>query len=297
MHRENEYMDGDRLFVRKIRKCVCKEKRSGVYRLSCGIFERGTQEYDLSEDSSFVKRDNRVFWLSEEAKETVREAVALFERECAELLEGSHVSCRITSTGLMLHYVEKMFSRYDLLFIRKDPEGDDVCLKKNLSFEDVMRAIRWEDISHDEYKTDPVYLKICESKEDDLCENALYMAAVAAGDEKMEKRLKIYYNIATPAECSRLGKFLGVRILPKLPEEYDKNYVVDVDTIDGKILYDSGYVLLHRPYFAMRGSTHSKYQLNPHTRRGVDAAKVDDPSISFVEFLKLFEESEAEAMH
>ena len=67
--------------------------------------------------------------------------------------------------------------------------------------------------------------------------------------------------------------------------------------IDGKILYDSGYVLLHRPYFAMRGSTHSKYQLNPHTRRGVDAAKVDDPSISFVEFLKLFEESEAEAMH
>lgn len=84
---------------------------------------RGTQEYELSEDSSFVKRDNRVFWLSEEAKETVREAVALFERECAELLEGSHVSCRITSTGLMLHYVEKMFSRYYLLFIRNAPEG------------------------------------------------------------------------------------------------------------------------------------------------------------------------------
>ena len=140
-------------------------------------------------------------------------------------------------------------SRYDLLFIRKDPARDDVRIKKNSSFEDMMEAIRWEVFSHDEYKTDPVYLKICESKEDDLCENALYMAADAAGDEKMEKRLKIYYNIATPAECSRLGKLLGVRILPKLPEEYDKNYMVD------------------------------------------------DPSISFVEFLKLFEEPEAEAMH
>jgi hypothetical protein len=38
----------------------------------------------------------------------------------------------------------------------------------------------------------------------------------------------------------------------------------------------------------MRGSTHSKWILNPYNKSGVDAAKDDDNAISFHEFLNLF---------
>jgi len=38
----------------------------------------------------------------------------------------------------------------------------------------------------------------------------------------------------------------------------------------------------------MRGSTHSKWILNPYNKSGVDAAKENDTAISFHEFLNLF---------
>lgn len=82
---------------------------------------------------------------------------------------------------------------------------------------------------------------------------------------------------------------IKVRILPKLPKEYDKNYVVQADTVDWPLLKNSGYTVMHRPYFAMPGSTHDNWMLNPHTRSGVDAAKKDEPAISFDEFLAMFE--------
>ena len=42
----------------------------------------------------------------------------------------------------------------------------------------------------------------------------------------------------------------------------------------------------------MKGSTHSKITLNPHTKEGVDAAKDDEPSTSFAELLELFDNEE-----
>ncbi|MBR3436857.1 MAG: hypothetical protein IKG97_03785 [Lachnospiraceae bacterium] len=50
--------------------------------------------------------------------------------------------------------------------------------------------------------------------------------------------------------------------------------------------------MLHRPYFAMRGSTHGVYTLNPNQRNGVDAAsKGETQVISFTDYLKLFDEA------
>lgn len=99
----------------------------------------------------------------------------------------------------------------------------------------------------------------------------------------------------TTKECPLLGKMPKRRILPQLPDEFNKEYVVDVDTMTDRsfsLLRRSGYVILHRPYFAMCGSTHKKYTLNPHTKQGVNAAKVDSASISFCEFLELFENTD-----
>ena len=85
------------------------------------------------------------------------------------------------------------------------------------------------------------------------------------------------------------------KTLPQLPDEFDKEYVVDVDTMTDRsfsLLRRSGYVILHRPYFAMCGSTHKKYTLNPHTKQGVDAAEAGRAAISFCEFLELFENTD-----
>lgn len=106
-----------------------------------------------------------------------------------------------------------------------------------------------------------------------------------------ERRLQM----KTTKECPLLGKMPKRRTLPQLPDEFDKEYVVDVDTMTDRsfsLLRRSGYVILHRPYFAMCGSTHKKYTLNPHTKQGVNAAKVDSASISFCEFLELFENTD-----
>lgn len=56
----------------------------------------------------------------------------------------------------------------------------------------------------------------------------------------------------TTKECPLLGKMPKRRILPQLPDEFDKEYVVDVDTMTDRsfsLLRRSGYVILHRPYF------------------------------------------------
>ena len=73
----------------------------------------------------------------------------------------------------------------------------------------------------------------------------------------------------TTKECPLLGKMPKRRTLPQLPDEFDKEYVVDVDTMTDRsfsLLRRSGYVILHRPYFAMCGSTHKKE--SPHKTRG-----------------------------
>ena len=73
------------------------------------------------------------------------------------------------------------------------------------------------------------------------------------------------------------------------PEEYDKTYIVDRNTIDIPILDCSEYVILHRPYFAMEGYTPMAWGLNPCQKTGSDAVKQAEPSISFEEFLSMFE--------
>jgi hypothetical protein len=85
-----------------------------------------------------------------------------------------------------------------------------------------------------------------------------------------------------------LSKLFNCRILPSLPEEYNKDYVIE-GGVDYTLLKHSGYSMWHRPYFAMPGSTHKRITLNPHTKYGLDAGKVDAEAISFQEFLKLFD--------
>jgi len=104
--------------------------------------------------------------------------------------------------------------------------------------------------------------------------------------ELLKSTEKIQSETKKRKKCSR---FVKPKILPQLSKEYDKYYVIDVSTVKSAVLRRSGYKILHRPYFAMRNSTHEKWQLNPHTKTGIDAAQNDAKAIPFKGFLRLFE--------
>ena len=84
-------------------------------------------------------------------------------------------------------------------------------------------------------------------------------------------------------------------VLPPLPVEFHKDYVVDVDTIRDEayaLFRRSGYTLWHRPNICLQGYTRKRIIVNPYEKSGTDAAKEGAPYISFDEFLKLFEIAE-----
>lgn len=77
-------------------------------------------------------------------------------------------------------------------------------------------------------------------------------------------------------------------ILPSLTEEYNKNYYVKASTIKTRILRKSGYAIIHRPYFAMKDSTHDVVTINPYKKECIDAAPINESVITFKDFLKIF---------
>lgn len=76
--------------------------------------------------------------------------------------------------------------------------------------------------------------------------------------------------------------------LPALSEEYNRKYFVENKAEIRKLLVKSDYTILHRPYFAMKGSTHNVITVNPHTKVAVDAAPLVEQPLTPQEFLALF---------
>ena len=70
-------------------------------------------------------------------------------------------------------------------------------------------------------------------------------------------------------------------MLPPLGKEHDRYYVIPSAEMDRTLLYDSGYSCSHVPYFAMKGSTHSLWRVDPYARSMIDAAGIDEETISF----------------
>lgn len=88
-----------------------------------------------------------------------------------------------------------------------------------------------------------------------------------------------------------VGKIVKSRtiILPFLGAEYDKNYYIKRREMDFDLLALSGFRIGHEPYWSMAGLTHEIYQINPHTKFGIDAASAKAKTITFQEFLQLYE--------
>ena len=120
--------------------------------------------------------------------------------------------------------------------------------------------------------------------------NPLYISSLENNDIIMQLQIKLYYKEESEKDCSLLSEKLGFRILPRLSDNYNKNYIVDAKTIDKSVLEQSGYTILSSSFMTMMGDryTRRKWKLNPYSKYAETKAEKELTAISFDKYLKLF---------
>lgn len=294
MKNPNEYRIGDRLYIEKIKSCSCTEKRGDDYLLCCRIHQRGDKYYLYEPGAGRLRTvltGEKYLYLSENAQQTVHHTVRQFDEEISKEVLNYYVKVEIYEGKVTVWY--RRLSRSHFAAVLTYPNEEGVLCKQYFPVTGLESLIRelsfgcWRKLFPE--GACPIE-ELHHGTREGVEKNPLYLSAGASGDVLMQKQLKIVYRVASPEDCAWLTEKTGKPVLPSLPESHDKRYYVRTDTIDFDALHRSGYQLLHRPYFAMKGSTHEAYSLNPHTKYGVDAAPDEAEIISFDEYLELFKQ-------
>lgn len=297
MENTNEYKKDGSLYVREIKSCKCSRKNGNEYWVDCKIHQRGEHPYLYSNDNDYISkfRGGKKFYLEEEALNKVKQAVSEFKEDIEAFKNSSPQQIELKEINTTVYYRHLLawnnYRKYAFLTEFHLNNGDVITegvkeggfgtmiwsIPSRLDIQENEERLQlWEILGHSDKTT--------------INENPFYLSALESGDELMVKQIKLYYNIITARETAWLSKQLGYRILPQLNEKHNRYYAVSIQNIDMDLLHNSGYTIWHRPYFAMRRSTHSAWSLNPHTRDAVDAAKEDEEVIDFCDFLKLFDD-------
>ena len=293
MKNPNEYRIGDRLYVEKIKSCSCTEKRGNVYLLWCKIHQRGNNCYLYAPGTECLRKTplgEKHLYLSEAAQQTVNEIVRQFDEETSDEMLKYHVKADMDKA--VLWYRRLSHKSFSAVFEYRDDEG--VLHKKifpETGLESLIRELSyspspsWRDLFPE---GDCPIEELHRGTPKGVEKNPIYLTAGAAGDVLLQKQLRLVYRVDSPEDCKWLSEALGQPVLPSLPDKHDREYYVQTGTIDFDLLRRSGYQILHRPAFGMKGSTRSVCTLDPHRKYGVDAAPKDAEAISFEEYLKLF---------
>jgi len=252
---KNIIKENDKYFVCTIKKCTCEEKDGNNYILICTIKEKGTKIYTYQKDQDYIsKYDGKRLYLSSEAKTLVQNTIDDFERELQK------------------------FNKSKLDYLRLSNNCYVLMLKKS-GRTSIKQFNSVNDLAH---------YTMCMYDNRDGNRKSILSLAIEKNDRLLTLQLKSYYCDATIDEIHELEKLTHKRILPCLPDKYNKSYAVIEKTINHQLLKDSGYKYIHQPYFSMNGSTHSCYSLNPYTKTVIDAAKVTKEYITFDDYLELF---------
>ena len=262
----------DKYYVKKIKRATCIRKVNDEYIVSCDIKMRGSQSYTYNPGTDYIIKDTyikdgvefkNVLYLEESALNTVINSIDEMNRNVELLNEKGY------KTENYIMYYERIASSKYFFLIKFKKENEIIYSYEEQSI----------------YRQN--YINEYETREEFINKDAYYSLAEYYNDEILKLELLLSRSMATNEECKRLAELTGRIILHKADIKHNKVYVVESDTVDD-VLDQSGYRILHRPYFAMKGSTHDKWELNPYTKCGVDAAKVDAEAITFEEYLEMF---------
>lgn len=283
----NEYNLDGKHYIEKIRRCSCDEKEGEFYKFECRIHQRGWNIYIYKPKEDHITKlgaSDKVLYLSDEAMNTVIKTIAHFEDKAEQARKWKSVKVSFQDRLISIYYQKSEDGDFEYY---SECSNSEKTVKKFYKHDDPLHWLLC-DMSHfiNKYPCKEIEIVYCSKAS--IKENPIYQAALEQKDEFFASVLKLHYGIAEDDECSCLSKLFNYRILPSLPEEYNKDYVIE-GGVDYTLLKHSEYSMWHRPYFAMPGSTHKRITLNPHTKYGLDAGKVDAEAISFQEFLKLFD--------
>lgn len=284
MKNENEYKINDRLYIKEIGKCDCFKKVGKHYYLYCMIIQRGEHQYCLSEDMDYISKPfgTKKIWLSPNAKATVQGAVKVFKNNVARA-HDEFVKVTVDEIQTKLYYKHTSETSYDYLIERENSEQEkELCFYYDKTINNMIYTVQLlryykGKLSSGEYK-ESVNL------------NPLYISSLENNDIIMQLQIKLYYKEESEKDCLLLSEKLGLKILPRLSDNYNKDYIVDAQTIDKSILEQSGYTILNSSFMTMMGDSYTrrKWKLNPYSKYAETRAEKELPAISFDEYLKLF---------
>lgn len=299
---KNEFRENGNLYIRELRRCSCVRKEKDEYTLYCWVHQRGKDYYSFRKEDKWITKKNsagRKLWLGEDAMNTVLKAIDAFDAESADPHAYAFDVLNLTDCELFQIFYRPaednrkvdFTERFDFIlrYRRYDAsEGKKTITerKNNITWKEILRNLRLHIRREDTREI------IQTPTPETISQHPLAAAAQKAGLVQLEKIIRLFYHLEDREDCRILAEMTGHRILPPLPKEYNHDYTVVAASMTGndyRLLKISGYELLHRPYFGMKGLTHTKILLNPHTKYGLDAAGIEKPAITFGEFLKLFD--------
>lgn len=263
----------DKYYAKKVKYANCIKKINDKYYLSCDIKMRGYHHYYYAKGDNYIIKDSferdgkikskNILYLLDEALNTILDAITIMDN--------------------YIELLNKKGYKYDdnnSLYYERRPDMQYFFIYKNECTKGVVYSYGEEYIYKNNYHDEL-------SRDNFTNNNIYYKAAEYNNDEIFMLELLVRENLATNEECKRLSELTGRIILSKADIKYNKTFVVNRDSIDVTILDQSGYRIVHRPYFAMRGSTHDKWELNPYSKTGVDAAMKEEDGINFEEFIRI----------
>lgn len=280
---ENLFYREGKAFIKRIKSCSVRSKSENSdgmsYFVYCKISECGSGRFLYVVGSGFIRSYNKVLWLENAALETVNGAIEKYESERADIRNRrlTFHSATWEEYGITVYY--EYSAPNELRFnVYVEAKGVEFKIVKYVCVETIFAIIK--ELSG-EANVIPEY--------GDIKNNPLYLSAVHYDDKRLMAELDLLYDVPSKESLSVLESVDGVKRLPKLSEKYDMCYVVDYDKQTVLSLNLSRYKFIHTPGFAMKGRTRSKLLINPHQKYAVDAAKIDAPSVTFDEFLTLFD--------
>lgn len=296
MNAKDNYKFNAKLYVAKMKYCICFKRMENSYFLTCKIARHGKREYRLSEcgdDISGISGEKR-FLLSSNAQAAVQSAIGEFEADVANA-KREYIKVEIAEIKTTLYYRHVSENLYDFLVERENSKlENELYFYRKETIETMLRATQppyffGEKFSGFEYKEMCKLLDFCDKN--NIEQNPVYISATKKIDTLMQSQIKSYYKAESEKGCFRLAKKFGLEILPRLSSAFNKDYVVDATTIKKPLLERSGYKILHNSWVPMLTNqyTVSNWKLNPYSKYAEAKAEKELPAISFDEYLKLFE--------
>lgn len=276
---ENKFYRDGKTFIKEIKSAEIKAKNDDGYDLYCKIRESGDGRFGYTVGSPFIKSYNKVLWLENSAFETVKSEIERYERE-RENIRNRHATfyaAKWEEYGISVYY--EYGAPNSMQFnVYAEVNGIEFKIAKYASVESIFAMIK--EFTDDENTVPP---------RGNIKKNPLYLSAVKYGDKRLIAELNFVYGAPSKEDLHILESVDGIKRLPELSEEYDRCFVLDYDEKTILTLKTSKYDFIHTSGFSMKGLTRSKLLINPHRKYVADAAKIDAPTMTFDEFLKLFD--------